>query len=71
MVNKNLLKSKLTLFELSPESTAERIGMNGRTFRRRLSGDTEFNCSEVTKLSKLLHLTNDEIMEIFFTDKVS
>lgn len=71
MVNKNALKSKLVLFGLSTENTADALKMSDRTFRRRLSGNTEFSCSEVTKLAKLLKLTNDEILSIFFADKVS
>lgn len=71
MVNKNLLKSKMALVDLSPEATAIAIKMNGRTFRRRLSGDTEFDCAEITELAKLLNLTNGDIIEIFFANKVS
>lgn len=44
-----------------------RLGFSYQAFLKKLNNETEFKASEVMILKELLHLTDDEVMEIFFT----
>lgn len=44
---------------------AEHLGMSRTTLYSRLNGETEFKPSEIACLRVLLHLTDEEILDIF------
>ncbi len=46
---------------------AKQVGISYQAFLKKLNNETEFKTSEVMILKELLHLTDDEVMEIFFT----
>ena len=47
------------------------LNIGKSAFYRKLAGITEFTLSEIKAISHYLQLTNDELLEVFFTKKVS
>ncbi len=45
---------------------AEELGLSRQSLYLKLSGERDFKSSEVTKLSKMLRLTDEEKLSIFF-----
>ena len=43
-------------------------GMSLSAFRRKLDGDSEFTRNEINALCDGLHLSNEELLAIFFAD---
>jgi predicted transcriptional regulator len=66
----NKLKGKIVEHGLNVEKVAEKIGIDGATFYRKLK-DGNFTISEAKKIKALLKLTNREAIEIFFTNDVA
>ena len=46
------------------------LGMTSATFNYKLNNKTEFKASEIKKLAKILHLTVEEVFDIFFAEDV-
>lgn len=72
----NVLKSKLRLFEMTYDEVLvelKKVGvsMSKASWSRKISGQNEFDRDEIDGLIKVLKLTADETMEIFFDLKVS
>lgn len=47
---------------------AKELGITPTTLSTRLSGKTEFSKSELDTVKRVYNLSNDEFIEIFFTD---
>ena len=47
------------------------IGMARSTFSKKCNGHSYFDVSEISKIIELLNLTAEDVMDIFFTSKVS
>lgn len=72
MVNINKLKGKIVERELNVGKLAERIGMDRSTLYRKMSNHGEdFSIKEARLISEKLQLTEQEAMEIFFTNYVT
>lgn len=71
MMNANALKAKMAFAGLSAKTLCQMCGIGLSAFYRKLTGASEFTQSEIARIAAALHLTHDEIYEIFFTEKVS
>lgn len=72
MVHVNKLKGKIVENGLRISYVADHIGMDRATLYRRLKeGGEDFTVKEITRLSKLLNLTGEEINDIFFNSEVA
>ncbi|MCR5478265.1 MAG: helix-turn-helix domain-containing protein [Ruminococcus sp.] len=65
------LKAEIARCELTIPKLAELIGMDKKTMYTRINGETSFKQNEIVKISKVLGLTDDKILSIFFADVVS
>ncbi len=70
-MNVNDLNAEIARCRLSIPALAQKIGMSKKTLYSRMRGDTIFNQTEISKISKALHLSDKQIFDIFFTDSVS
>ena len=70
MTNTAKLKAKIVELGMVQDAVAMQLGMTATTFNYKLNNKTEFKASEIQKLIKLLKLTAQEVMEIFFDEKV-
>ena len=57
------------MFELglTYADVSEKIGISKFSFTKKVNGKTRFSVDEAAKLSKILKLTNDEVVNIFFS----
>ena len=62
-MNIELLKRYISNSTLSMVAIAEEIGMNERTFFRRMKANN-FTVNEFLAIAKLLRLTNDQMLKI-------
>lgn len=67
MIKGNLLREKIDTCGFKLVYVAKKVGVSYQAFLKKLNNETEFKASEVMILKELLHLTDDEVMEIFFT----
>lgn len=65
------LKAEIARCGLTIPKLAEHIGIDKKTLYSRISGDTSFKQEEIVKISQVLNLTEEKIMNIFFADIVS
>ena len=62
-----ILKSELVLKDKSLKDLARDIGISATALYRKIKGVSEFSASEIKKISQILNLSNDKIIDIFFT----
>lgn len=70
MINKKLLLYKIAEKGHTVKEISVDIGVNPSTFYRKIEKNT-FTCAEVTGIAKDLSLTAQEIMDIFFANRVA
>lgn len=70
-MNINDLNAEIARCGLTIPKLAESIGMDKKTLYSRMKGETSFKQPEIAKISQILHLTQDKILNIFFADTVS
>ncbi len=68
MIQKNILKSKLTLNEITQRDLAERLGLAEVTINKKVNGTIGFSLEEIAKMKDYLRLSNDEVVEIFINE---
>lgn len=67
VANINKLKGKIKENEFSFKSLSEKLGICETSLRRKINEEkSEFTLSESWKVKELLHLTNEEYLNIFF-----
>lgn len=66
----NLLKSARVKQSLTQQEVAKKIGISSSSYSYKESGSVSFKLNEINKLMKILNLTQQDVFEIFFTDKV-
>lgn len=67
VTNINKLKGKITENRYSLKSLSKEIGMCETSLIRKINNkNSEFTISESWKVKELLHLTNEEYLNIFF-----
>ena len=65
MIQKNILKSKLSLKEKTQKDLAKALGLSKVSVSKKVNGVLRFSLPEVKKVKDYLDLTNDEVVEIF------
>lgn len=62
----NILREKIDTCGYKLVYVAKQLGISYQALLKKINNETEFKTSEVMALKELLHLTDDEVMEIFF-----
>lgn len=70
-MNMTELKIKLLKHNLSIPKLAIQIGISKKALYSKISLKTSFTQKEIVRISNILELDNNEIINIFFTDLVS
>lgn len=70
-MNANLLKSQIILKGHTLKQVSCYLDVSKSSLYRKMYGENEFTRKEMLKLKHLLDLSNDSMMEIFFSEKVS
>ena len=65
-MNLSCLNAEIARCGLSIPTLAKKIGMSKKTLYSRMREETPFNQKEIVAISRLLNLSNNQIMEIFF-----
>lgn len=65
------LKQKMLEKDKSNKEIAAQLHISRSAIQRKLAGESEFDRKEIKQLINILHLTNEEVMFIFFDEKVS
>ena len=68
MIQKNILKSKLSLKEKTQTDLAKALGLSKVSVSKKVNGLLRFSLPEVKKVKDYLDLTNDEVVEIFINE---
>lgn len=65
----NLKKLKVAMLEkeITVESLCKTIGWNQDKYYRRIRGDTAFTQDDIKEIRDAIGLSNEDIIEIFFT----
>lgn len=72
MTNVSLLRGKIAENYMTQTTVAEQMGMSRSTFYRKMkAGGKGFTVGEIRNLTKILSLTNEDVMRIFFSLKVA
>lgn len=70
-MNANELLSKIVLKGVTVPELAKDLNFAKTTIYRKVRGKTEFSGSEISKIIDYLGLTPQEVVRIFFNQKVS
>jgi transcriptional regulator with XRE-family HTH domain len=70
-MNISELKAEMARKNISIPKLADLIGINKKTLYSRFSGTTVFNQAEIAAIAKELNLSDEDILNIFFAEKVS
>lgn len=71
MFNKNKLKAKMLSVNKDSDEIARALGISPVTFYRKMNNDGSFYRNEILIMSTVLGLTDDEIKEIFFAERLA
>ena len=70
-MKENLRRAKIVEKGFNIDSFCKEVGFVRSTFDRKLTGQNEFDRSEIQKIVDVLELTDDEIRNIFFARVVA
>ena len=70
-MNVKLLKSQIVLNQYTLVQVAVYLEISRSALYRKILGESEFTRKEVLKLKCLLKLSDHQLIEIFFNEKVS
>ena len=62
------LMGKLAYKNCNTAELAEALGLSKTSVYRKLSGQSDFTCTEIGKLKSRLDLSGDDLVNIFFTE---
>ncbi len=65
------LKAEIARNNLSVPKLAKLIRLDKKTLYTRLNGETNFKQEEIADIAKILNLSPEQILSIFFADVVS
>lgn len=68
--NNRLLRGKIKAEYNTQAEFAKMMKMSEATLSAKLNHTSDFTQSEIKKAAELLHLNNDEILLLFFAEKV-
>lgn len=66
MIDSNLLRSKMVLFDDTNESLAEALNISRQTMSAKITGKTDFKQSEIKVIVERYKLTPEETEQTFF-----
>lgn len=66
MFQKNEFRAAIVRRGIKNEELAKALGFNIATLQRKMNGTSDFYRSEIEQIRALLHLTQEDIMNIFF-----
>lgn len=66
MIKVNLLEARMKEKSIWYKDLAKSIGMSYQTLKGRMWNRTQFQLKEIKAIRKILDLTNEQIIEIFF-----
>lgn len=66
MFQKNKFRAAIVRAGMTIEELAKIIEMNASTLHRKMNGDSDFTRIEIKRICKVLHIENDEMIDIFF-----
>jgi predicted DNA-binding protein YlxM (UPF0122 family) len=70
-MNINLLKSEFVLKDIKIEAAAKELNISKSSMYRKIKGTSEFTRKELQDLMRVLDLSREKAMEIFFSQEVS
>lgn len=70
-MNVDDLRAEIARRNLSVPKLAELIKIDKKTLYTRMNGETSFKQEEISAIAKVLELSSEKIMSIFFADAVS
>ena len=53
------------------ENVAKELGMSVNSLRRKATNQTQFKADEICKLIKIMNMTEDELIAIFFKEEIN
>lgn len=65
------LKAAMARKNINIPLLAEMLKISKKTIYSRFSGETDFNLSEIRKIAEILELSSEDILIIFFAEKVA
>ena len=71
MIAVNKLKGKIAEQGMNMTTFAKSIDLDYSSLYRRLEGQVSFTVSDVKKITKVLHLENEDIVNIFFAREIA
>ena len=71
MINRNLLKSQMTLRGITGKALADAQGWSSTTAYRKINGKVAFTAPEIQVCVELLSLDTEIASQIFFAGKMS
>ncbi len=71
MINRNLLKSQMTLQGVNGKALADAQGWSSTTAYRKINGKVAFTAPEIQVCVELLSLDSETASKIFFAGKMS
>lgn len=71
MTNVEALQNKITDSGIKKTFIAERLGISYPGYLNKETGKTEFTASEVAIMRQLLNLSEDELVNIFLSSKLT
>lgn len=70
-MNQRKLRAKMVERGYNAERLAAKIDVSVTTIRNKLAGRTEFTQGEISAIAQCLSIEREEILDIFFDEKVS
>lgn len=70
-MNINELNSELGRKGITIPKLAELVGIGKKAMYERFKGEAQFKQNEILIIKKVLKLSDDRLMEIFFSDEVA
>lgn len=71
MFNYKLFKAKILIKGSSVETLSQALGISTVTFYRKVNNDGSFYRNEIIIIARELDLTEEEIKDIFFAEKLA
>lgn len=71
MIAINKLKGKIAEQGMNMTTFAKSIDLDYSSLYRRLEGQASFTVSDIEKITKVLHLENEDIVSIFFAKEIA
>jgi DNA-binding phage protein len=71
MFDHKRFKAAMIIAEKTIDDIARELGVDKSTIYRKISSDGNFTREEMNKLIPLLNLSNEEVKEIFFAEKLA